>query len=187
MNIKSPSDWAVNSLNQFIKQERMKVVLRHILHFIVGASLAAVLMFVTHWDMSNVATHSKLFVYGICMTGMFAAVCLHEDKSKDNSLLRKCERLEIEQEETLAEVRLCRRNLLSDVHSLDRMVLDRFLAQRLREGFADETYYKKADREVLLAYIDLLTGQLRKHTIPQTEEEIIKEQLEFRRQHPIKG
>jgi hypothetical protein len=66
------------------------------------------------------------------------------------------------------------------------MVLDRFLAARLREGFADETYYKKADREVLLAYIDLLTKQIREHIKPQTEEQIIQEQLEFRKQHPIK-
>jgi len=64
--------------------------------------------------------------------------------------------------------------------------MDQFLAGRLREGYATETYYQKADQKVLLAYIDLLTGQLRKHVKPQTEEQIIEEQLEFRRQHPIK-
>lgn len=102
------------------------------------------------------------------------------------ALLRRNESLEIENEKAWADVRLTRRCLLTDVHSLDRMVLDQFLAGRLREGFADENYYKKADRDVLLAYIDLLTGQIRKHINPQTEEEIVQEQLEFRKQHPIK-
>lgn len=60
----------------------MRRSLRHIIHFILGASLCGTLMFLMQWDALNEWSHLKLSIYSVIITGLFFSCAMHEHKTK---------------------------------------------------------------------------------------------------------